>query len=164
MNKFLILYATWFGVGKFPKSPGTAGTVATLPLVYLLSYLGPLFYMSITFLMLIVGIAACEAYQKNYGVQDHQEIVIDEVLGFLITMVWIPLTWQAILIGFALFRLLDITKPLFIGYLDRKIHGGLGVIIDDVAAGVIASIILQVMYTQTNWLGVQSVVVRGSAF
>ncbi len=74
-------------------------------------------------------------------------------------MIWLPMTWQAILIGFVLFRVLDIGKPLFIGYLDKKVQGGLGVMLDDVAAGVIASLIMQVLYTQTNWLGSQIMVI-----
>ncbi|WP_374077462.1 phosphatidylglycerophosphatase A [Bdellovibrio bacteriovorus] len=150
--------ATLFGIGRFPKGPGTAATVATIPLVLLLSKFGPLVYMGAIVLLLPVGIVACEFYEQDKGGHDHKEIVIDEVLGFLITMVWLPLTWQAILIGFALFRLLDITKPLFIGYLDKKIQGGLGVMVDDVAAGIIASLIMQVLYTQTNWLGSQVLV------
>lgn len=148
-----------FGIGRFPKGPGTVGTLVTIPIVILLSKLGPLYYMGAVILLLPVGIAACEAYEQVKGGHDHKEIVIDEVLGFLITMVWLPMTWQAILIGFALFRVLDITKPLFIGYLDKKIQGGLGVMIDDVAAGIIASLIMQVIYTQTNWLGSQIVVI-----
>ncbi|ASD64926.1 phosphatidylglycerophosphatase A [Bdellovibrio bacteriovorus] len=159
VTNFLIQLATLFGVGRFPKGPGTVGTLATIPIVILLSKLGPLVYMGAVILLLPVGIAACEAYERSKGGHDHKEIVIDEVLGFLITMVWMPMTWQAILIGFALFRLLDITKPLFIGYLDKKIQGGLGVMIDDVAAGIIASLIMQVIYTQTNWLGSQIVVI-----
>lgn len=147
-----------FGIGRFPKGPGTVGTLVTIPIVILLSKLGPLYYMGAVILLLPVGIAACEAYEQVKGGHDHKEIVIDEVLGFLITMVWLPMTWQAILIGFALFRVLDITKPLFIGYLDKKIQGGLGVMIDDVAAGIIASLIMQVIYTQTNWLGSQILV------
>jgi phosphatidylglycerophosphatase A len=63
------------------------------------------------------------------------------------------------LIGFALFRLLDITKPLFIGYLDKKVQGGLGVVVDDVAAGIIASLIMQFLYTETNWLGVRLLII-----
>lgn len=114
--------------------------------------------MGAVILLLPVGIVACEFYEQDKGGHDHKEIVIDEVLGFLITMVWMPMTWQAILIGFALFRLLDITKPLFIGYLDKKIQGGLGVMIDDVAAGVIASVVMQILFTKTNWLGSQILV------
>lgn len=158
MRNFLVRLATLFGVGRFPKGPGTAGTLATIPLVVLLWKLGPLVYMAAVILLLPVAIAACEYYEQAHGGHDHKEIVIDEVLGFLITMVWLPMTWQAIVIGFALFRVLDITKPLFIGYLDKRIQGGLGVVLDDVAAGVIASLIMQVLYTQTNWLGSQVLV------
>lgn len=158
MRNFLIHLATLFGVGRFPKGPGTAATVAAIPLVLLLSKTGPLIYMLAIVLLLPVGIIACEFYEQAKGGHDHKEIVIDEVLGFLITMVWLPMTWQAILIGFALFRLLDITKPLFIGYLDRKIQGGLGVMVDDVVAGIIASLVMQVIFTQTNWLGSQVLV------
>lgn len=158
MRNFLIQLATLFGVGRFPKAPGTVGTLLAIPLVVMLSYLGPLVYMVAIVLLLPVGMVACEFYEQEKGGHDHKEVVIDEVLGFLITMVWLPMTWQAILIGFILFRLLDITKPLFIGYLDKRIQGGLGVMVDDVAAGIVASLIMQVLYTQTNWLGSQVLV------
>ena len=158
MRSFLIRLATLFGVGHFPKAPGTVATIVTIPLVILLWKMGPLVYMAAIFLLLPVGIVACEFYEQEKGGHDHKDMVIDEVLGFLITMVWLPMTWQAILIGFVLFRLLDITKPLFIGYLDKRIQGGLGVMVDDVAAGIIASLIMQTLYTQTNWLGSQVLV------
>ena len=155
MRKFLKSLATLFGVGLVPKAPGTFGTLATIPIFILLTLAGPLAYLGFVILLLPVGIAACHIYEQDKGGHDHKEIVIDEVLGFLITMLWLPMTWQAILIGFVLFRVLDITKPLFIGYLDKKIQGGLGVMVDDVAAGIIASFVLQVLYTKTDWLGAQ---------
>lgn len=136
------------------------GTIATIPLVLLLSHFGVFTYMIVTILLLPVGIVAAEFYEQDKGGHDHKEIVIDEVLGFLITMLWLPMTWQAILIGFVLFRVLDITKPLFIGYLDKKIQGGLGVMVDDVAAGIVAGIIMQALYTYTNVLGSQMVIVN----
>ena len=136
------------------------GTIATIPLVLLLSHFGVFVYMGFTILLLPVGIMAAEFYEQDKGGHDHKEIVIDEVLGFLITMLWLPMTWQAILIGFVVFRVLDITKPLFIGYLDKKIQGGLGVMVDDVAAGIVASIIMQALYTYTNVLGSQMVIVH----
>lgn len=160
MRNFLKHLATLFGVGLFSKAPGTMGTIATIPLVLLLSYFGVFTYMIATILLLPVGIVAAEYYEQDKGGHDHKEIVIDEVLGFLITMLWLPMTWQAILIGFVLFRVLDITKPLFIGYLDKKIQGGLGVMVDDVAAGIVASIIMQALYTYTNVLGSQMVIVN----
>ncbi|WP_413583386.1 phosphatidylglycerophosphatase A [Bdellovibrio sp. HCB288] len=158
MRKFLLKLATFFGVGLSPKAPGTVATIATIPVVLLFNWAGPLFYMVATVILLGLGILAAQAYEDVKGGHDHSEIVIDEVVGFLIAMVWMPLTWQAILIGFVLFRLLDITKPLFIGYLDKKIQGGLGVMVDDVAAGIVVSLIMQFLYTQTNWLGAQVLV------
>lgn len=158
MNK---LFVTFFGVGLIKKAPGTWGTLATIPLVLVLSAAGPIVYMSVTVLLIAVAILACEIYEKRKGGHDHPEIVIDEVVGFLVAMTWLPMTWQALVLGFALFRVLDIWKPLPIGYLDRKVQGGLGVVIDDVAAGIIASLILQYVYTHTNWLGVQMVVFGG---
>ena len=76
-------------------------------------------------------------------------------MGFLITMTWLPITWQSLVLGFIIFRFLDIVKPPPIGLLDRRVKGGLGVMIDDIAAGIIGSLILQMVYTQTSWLGVQ---------
>mgnify|MGYP001609036609 CR=1 FL=1 len=87
--------------------------------------------------------------------KDSKEIVIDEVVGFLITMAWVPLTWQSAVIGFCLFRFFDIVKPPPIRQLDKKIPGGFGVMIDDIAAGIISSILMQLIYNQTNWLGIQ---------
>ncbi|QLY25905.1 phosphatidylglycerophosphatase A [Bdellovibrio sp. KM01] len=158
MRKFLLKLATFFGVGLSPKAPGTVATVATIPLVLLLNWAGPFIYMGATMAITILGILAAQAYEDDKGGHDHSEIVIDEVAGFLIAMIWLPMTWQAILIGFGLFRLLDITKPLFIGYLDKKIQGGLGVMIDDVAAGIVVSLIMQFLYSHTNWLGSQVLV------
>lgn len=154
-KKAAMLIATFFKVGKLPKAPGTFGTLAAIPLVLVLGYLGPLIYMTFVVFLLPLAIWAAEMHEAQIGRHDAQEIVIDEVLGFLITMTWLPLTWQAMALGFLLFRVLDILKPFPIGYLDKKVQGGLGVIADDVAAGLIASIILQIIYNQTNWLGVQ---------
>lgn len=158
MRNFLKKIAILFGVGLSPKAPGTVATLATIPIYWLLFQTGPIIYMISLLLLIPLGIAASEVYEQDKGGHDHPEIVIDEVVGFLITMVWLPMTWQAIVIGFVLFRVLDITKPLLIGYLDKKVQGGLGVMLDDIAAGIIASFIMQLLYTQTSWLGAQVMV------
>jgi phosphatidylglycerophosphatase A len=146
---------TFFHIGLVPKAPGTVATAATIPLALLLMWLGPLIHMGVTIVLTILGIWACEMYEREKGGHDHPEAVIDEVVGFLITMVWMPMTWQAFAFGFCLFRFFDIVKPWPIGWMDRKIPGGFGVVIDDVAAGLVANIILQVIYTKTGWLGAQ---------
>lgn len=158
MKNLVRMIATYFGIGFFPKAPGTVASLMALPLVFVLFRIGPIQYMVFTFLLTIAGVIVCEAYEKMHEGHDRQEIVIDEVVGILITMTWMPQTWQAYLVGFLLFRFFDILKPFPIGRIDQKIGGGLGVMLDDVAAGVIANVILQVIYTKTNFLGSQILV------
>ncbi len=158
MRNFLLQSATLFGVGKISKAPGTWGTLVTVPVVFLLSYLGPLYYMGAIFFMLPFSIIAAEAYEKQSSGHDSKEIVIDEMIGFMIAMTWMPQTWQAYLAGFCLFRFLDILKPPPIRYFDRRVPGGLGVVLDDVVAGIVANIFLQLIYSQTPWLGIQNIV------
>lgn len=155
MRTFLLKLATFFGAGNMPKGPGTWGTLATIPLAILLMRLGPLYHMVFAILLLPISILAAQTYEEVHGGHDHKQIVIDEVLGFLVTMVWLPLTWQSFVAGFVIFRLLDIFKPFPIGLLDKKVPGGVGVVVDDLAAGIIANIILQYVFTHTSWLGTQ---------
>lgn len=155
MDQTARIIATFFGVGKVPKAPGTFGTIAALPLAFLLNWAGPFYVMGFVLLFTPLAIWASDRHCQNLKAEDPQEIVIDEVLGFVITMTWLPMTWQAYLLGFFLFRVLDITKPLLIGYLDRRATGGFGVMADDIAAGIIANLILQLLYAETALLGVQ---------
>ena len=155
MNKALLLIATYFNIGRISKAPGTVATVATIPIWWILTQMHPFVYMSVTLLLIPLGIAAAQAYENQSDVHDSKEIVIDEVVGFLITMIWLPVTWQSLVLGFIIFRFLDIVKPPPIGLLDKRVKGGLGVMIDDIAAGIIGSLVLQIIYTQTSWLGVQ---------
>jgi phosphatidylglycerophosphatase A len=154
-QKIIECAATFFYAGKIPKAPGTFGTLATIPLWYAMTLLGSLWYMVLTIVIVIFGIFIAEAYERTLNVHDSKMIVIDEVAGFLITMVWLPVTWQSVVFGFILFRFLDIVKPPPIKQLDQKIQGGLGVMLDDVVAGIIASLILQTLYNKTSWLGAQ---------
>lgn len=155
LSKILINLATLFGIGKVSKAPGTIATLATIPIWYLLAQSGPLVYLAITFLLVPVGIWAAQTYEDHKQSHDAKEIVIDEVVGFLITMAWVPLTWQSAVFGFCLFRFFDIVKPPPIRQLDKKIPGGFGVMVDDIAAGIISSVLMQLIYNQTNWLGMQ---------
>lgn len=147
--------AVFFGAGLAPKAPGTMGTLATIPLALLLMWLGPLYHMAFVIVLTPIAIWVSELYEQARGGHDHPEVVIDEVVGFLITMTWLPITWQSFLFGFVLFRVLDIFKPWPIGMMDKKIPGGIGVVVDDVAAGLIANVVLQYVYTHTAWLGIQ---------
>jgi phosphatidylglycerophosphatase A len=155
MKNILLLIATYFNIGKFPKAPGTVATFATIPLWWALTQTGPIIYMIVTFILAGLGIVAAQAFESTCEHHDSKEIVIDEVVGFLITMVWLPVTWQSLVLGLIIFRFLDIVKPPPIRQLDKHVKGGLGVMADDIVAGLIGSLILQTIYTQTSWLGVQ---------
>ena len=130
--------ALGFGSGLAPKAPGTFGTLAAIPLISLCSDLTYQFYAAIVLVMAIVGVYLCDYTAKAAGVHDHPAIVWDEFVGFFITMFLIPINWQTILVGFLLFRLFDIAKPWPISWLDKNCHGGFGIMIDDVVAGLAA--------------------------
>jgi len=131
--------ALGFGSGLAAKMPGTFGTLAALPLVVLLSHYASFsVYLIVTILVSIVGIWICGKTAQDMGVHDDSSIVWDEVAGMLITMLAVPLSWQTLLVGFVLFRFFDILKPWPISYLDKHVHGGFGIMIDDVLAGLFA--------------------------
>ena len=155
-NTLIKMLATFFYSGCAPKAPGTFGTLAAIPLWYMLAQFSILPYMVVVFILAILGILVSQAYESVVQKHDSKEIVIDEVVGFLITMTWLPLTWQSAVFGFVLFRFFDILKPPPIRQLDQKIGGGVGVMVDDIAAGIICNIILQIIYAQTFWLGAQT--------
>ena len=103
--------------------------------------------IALTLAIVALAILIADIYEKEHGDHDRQEIVIDEIAGFLVTMALIPFDWRWMILGFVLFRILDILKPFPISYLDQKVKGGLGVVVDDVAAGMIANIILQILFS-----------------
>ncbi len=154
-QKAIDLLATWGEVGKIKKAPGTFGTLAALPLVWVLAQAGPLVYMAFTLIFTVAAIFIAEFYERAHGDHDSKEVVIDEVVGILVAMAWLPLTWQSFVAAFVLFRLLDIVKPPPIRHFDRNVKGGFGVVADDLIAGLITNVVLQVVFTETMWLGVQ---------
>ncbi|MGV6852078.1 MAG: phosphatidylglycerophosphatase A family protein [bacterium] len=134
-----------FGSGLFPKAPGTAGTLLAAVLLYVLQLSG---LTDIALLVLVVissiaGIWICGWASKALNVHDDGSIVWDEFAGFWLCMLWIPhgLTWLGA--GFVLFRIFDIFKPWPISWLDKKVHGGLGIMLDDTLAGFFAWLVMQ---------------------
>jgi len=130
--------ALGFGSGLSPKAPGTFGTLAAVPIFLLLSLAPSIIYLLSVFLVCVFGIYICGRTAKDIGVHDHGAIVWDEIAGYLITMLFIPISWQSILVGFLLFRIFDIVKPWPISYIDKNMHGGLGIMFDDIIAGFMA--------------------------
>ncbi|MCX7545292.1 phosphatidylglycerophosphatase A family protein [Marinicella gelatinilytica] len=131
-----------FGSGLAPVAPGTFGTLMAIPLYLALQTLPPLMYLAVVVAAFIGGVWICGRAGKALGVHDHGGIVWDEFVGFWITMWLVPFHWTWLLAGFILFRLFDIVKPFPIGWIDKKVSGGFGVMIDDVVAGIYAWLIL----------------------
>ena len=134
-----------FGSGLAPKAPGTFGTLMAVPLYIALAHL-PLWGFGLAIVLsFIVGIYLCGKTADDLGVHDHPGIVWDEFVGYWITMFAAPAGWVWIVIGFLLFRLFDIWKPWPIKVLDEKLETGMGIMLDDVLAGVFAFVILQAL-------------------
>ena len=127
-----------FGSGLFPRGPGTAGTVVAAALYLLLAQLNLITYTLVVLAALGFGIWICGLASKQLGVHDHAGIVWDEFVGFWITMWAVPPQWIWIILGFLVFRLLDIIKPWPISSLDKRVKGGFGIMVDDIVAGVLA--------------------------
>ena len=134
------------GSGAAPWAPGTFGTLAAIPLYFLLAQCSPLFYVLITLLAFVLGCWLCGKTSRDLGVHDHGGIVWDEFVGYWITMAFLPVHWTWALAGFILFRFFDIIKPWPIRWLDQHVSGGFGIMIDDVLAGLYAWIILFFVY------------------
>ncbi|MGL5665901.1 MAG: phosphatidylglycerophosphatase A family protein [Shewanella sp.] len=132
--------ALGFGSGLAAKAPGTFGTLAAVPLYLLLAQLPLSWYLAVTLVCVLAGIYICDKAAKDMGVHDHGAIVWDEVAGLLITMIAAPAGVLWLVVGFVLFRLFDIIKPWPIRWLDAKVEGGFGIMIDDVLAGIFALI------------------------
>lgn len=133
-----------FGSGAMPFAPGTFGTLMAVPVYLLMGSLDLWLYLLITLLLAIVGVWLCHVTARDLGVHDHSGIVWDEIVGYLITMIAAPPGWQMMLLGFILFRFFDILKPWPIRWVDRRVPGGLGIMLDDVLAGTFAALVLQI--------------------
>ncbi|BEU02352.1 phosphatidylglycerophosphatase A [Agarivorans sp. OAG1] len=141
----LHLCALGLGSGLAPKAPGTFGTLAAIPLYLLLAPLPVWAYVAVLLVSFVFGVWCCQKASDAMGVHDHGAIVWDEFVGYWITMFMVPLSPLNVLLGFILFRFFDVLKPWPIKILDKKVHGGFGIMIDDVLAGVFAAISLQVV-------------------
>ncbi|HIO91656.1 MAG TPA: phosphatidylglycerophosphatase A [Leucothrix mucor] len=134
-----------FGSGLAPFAPGTFGTLAAIPLYLVMNMFSQPVYIGLVLASIIFGFWVCGKSSEMLGVHDHGGIVWDEFAGFFITMIAAPQGWEWILIGFALFRLFDIWKPWPINIIDKKVQGGVGIMMDDVIAGIYAFVCLQII-------------------
>ena len=136
------LFAFGFGAGLSPYAPGTFGTLIAIPIVLFVMQFGVLAHWCFAIFASGVGVYICGESARRLGVHDHPGIVWDEITGFAITMLAAPAQFYWVLAGFALFRLFDIWKPWPIREADHSLAGGLGIMLDDIIAGVFAAAIL----------------------
>ncbi len=142
-----------FGSGLSPIMPGTMGTLAAVPLFLGMALLPIWIYLLITVTAFFVGIIFCQKASDSLGVHDHGGIVWDEFVGFWITMIALPISWVSVLAGFVVFRFFDMVKPWPIQWADKKVHGGFGIMLDDVIAGVMAAAVMHgVNAYNSQWL------------
>lgn len=144
------LIATVFYVGLIPIAPGTFGTIAAIPLFYALSFTPLYLYLAITVLIILISVWASGVAEEIFGKTDPGEVVADEVCGYLVTMILVPVTLGNIFFGFLLFRLFDIAKPYPIRKFER-LPGGWGIVMDDVMAGVYSCITLHILGRWFFW-------------
>ncbi|MDE3059555.1 MAG: phosphatidylglycerophosphatase A [Pseudomonadota bacterium] len=154
--------ATWFGSGLSPIVSGTAGSLAALPFAYAIeAYLGHAALLAASISIFLIGWWASNQYLKATGRDDDpSEIVVDEVAGQWLLLSFLPLTWQAYLVGFVLFRAFDIVKPWPVSLADQNIKGGLGIMLDD----ILAALYPLVIYLLLDVLGMHAWLVRLQIF
>ncbi len=144
------LLATGFGSGLSPVVPGTMGTLAAVPFYFILASLPITVYVYLTVVVIssFVGVTICQKTSDDMGVHDHGSIVWDEFVGFWLTMLPVVLLsvplqdWRWPIAGFIIFRFFDMVKPWPISWFDKNIHGGFGIMVDDIVAGIVSGIIL----------------------
>ena len=140
-----MLIATGFYSGYLPKAPGTWGSLVGLLLFFLLHTLSLEIYLAVIASIFLLGTFAAGEAEKIMDHPDPGLVVIDEIVGMLITMIAIPATPLLMVLGFILFRIFDIWKPFPVNFFDQRFHGGLGIMLDDIMAGIYSLIILQVL-------------------
>jgi phosphatidylglycerophosphatase A len=136
------IIATWFGLGLSPKAPGTCGTLGAIPLAWALDKLGMAGFVGGLVVVTLIGTWAAGVFCRASGTEDDQRIVVDEVAGYLVTLLPVARSPVHLALAFVLFRLFDITKPPPVRWVDRNVGGGFGVMADDLAAGVYAAGVL----------------------
>lgn len=153
MKTIISLLGHWFYTGKAPKAPGTFGTLGAIPFAYVIHiYLGIYALLAATLFISVLGVWVCNRYMAIHGLEhDPSEIVIDEVSGYWLTISAMPLwyvvpdfepVWRVYLWAFIAFRFFDIVKPWPIGWADKRVKGGLGVMLDDWLAAIMAILVI----------------------
>jgi phosphatidylglycerophosphatase A len=148
------IFLTFFYSGLFPKAPGTAGTIAGAILgIWLLSFLPVYILFLLTILITMIAIKEIDKEEQESGIHDASSIVIDEVAGVWLAFSMLPQTMIHFILAIIFFRIFDIWKPSIIGRIDREVKGGLGVMGDDIVAGLFAGFATAIVYYGIEYLG-----------
>jgi phosphatidylglycerophosphatase A len=143
MRKLILILASNAGLGYAPVASGTFGTLAGIPVFFLVSDWPWWLYVITMTALLFLSFWVSDAAGQIYGVADDGRIVIDELVGYLVTVAFLPWSWWTAILGFFWFRLFDIVKPPPAGWFDKNLKHGVGVVLDDFAAGIYAAIALR---------------------
>lgn len=143
-EKWALCLSAWFGTGLLPGAPGTFGTLAALPLLIALDHWGGVSGEGFKIIFVPLAIWSSHLSHKLLKRDDPSEVVIDEVAGILWTFFLLPLSWLTLCVGFILFRIFDIFKPFPIRTLERRLRGGIGIVLDDLLAGIYANLCLRI--------------------
>lgn len=145
-DKLKLILATGFGFGYAPVASGTFGTLVGIPIVFLLAGVHPWMYMALTAALFFIGVICSNYAEKHFGQPDAGQIVIDEIVGYMVTMLMVPVTTNSLIAGFFIFRFFDIVKPWPARSIDGANMGGKGVMLDDVAAGIYGCILMHLLF------------------
>ena len=160
MTRLAVLLSSFFYVGFFPIAPGTAGSAAGLVLFALLKWLGgsapgtmlsPVLEVTVIVALFVAGIWSGGVTERHVGTTDPGQVVLDEVVGMLITLAFMPIGWTAAVLGFVVFRVFDIIKPYPASRFER-LHGGLGIMADDAMSAVYANLVVRAaLWLMPGW-------------
>ncbi len=144
-QKIVMFFATGFYIGNIPVMPGTFGTLVGIPFFFLLAKCSVVFsfYFIVSYILFSIWIS--QEAEKVLNSKDPGCVVIDEIAGYLVTVFALPFNVYTVIGGFLLFRLFDILKPFPVSYFDKKLSGGSGIVLDDIAAGVMAGVSLRII-------------------
>lgn len=143
LHRIMLLLATNFGLGYSRKAPGTVGTLAGIPVFYVVASCPTGIAILLWGVIMVVAFWSAAAAGRHFGVVDDGRIVIDELVGYLTTVLLLPFSWSTALLAFILFRFFDIVKVFPANWFDTKVKNGYGVVLDDVVAGIYAAIVLR---------------------
>ncbi|TFG36438.1 MAG: phosphatidylglycerophosphatase A [Desulfobacterales bacterium] len=151
MDKLIMAIASGCYTGYLPKAPGTWGTLVAFPLHFLLIRLSQTGYYASLGIIFVVAVLTAGSAEKILDRGDPGVVVIDEIIGMLIGLIGAPMKTVPLIIAFFLFRFFDIVKPFPAGWADAYLHGGLGIVLDDVIAGIYTLLVMQILKAWLNW-------------